>query len=43
MATKKTTQYYEAVGRRKKATARIRITESPTQKIEINSDENVVK
>jgi len=39
MATQKTKQYYEAVGRRKKATARIRITESPTQKIEVNERE----
>ncbi len=34
--TQKTTKYHEAVGRRKRATARVRITENPTQEIEVN-------
>ncbi len=34
--TQKTTKYHEAVGRRKRATARVRITESSAQKIEVN-------
>lgn len=36
MTTQKTTKYYEAVGRRKRATVRVRITESSAQKIEVN-------
>ena len=36
MATQKTTKYFEAVGRRKRATVRVRLTESSAQKIEVN-------
>jgi small subunit ribosomal protein S9 len=36
MATDKTTTYYEAVGRRKTAVARVRITETTKQTITVN-------